>query len=90
VLASCCRKACQRYGIACLFIFGCALREDFRHGDSDIDLLAGYGPLEISKEFHAFLEARAAFSMILQAEVDFVMRGAVKNNVIASEINRKK
>ncbi len=72
------------------FIFGSALREDFRHGDSDVDLLVEFGPIDISKKFHTYLEARAAFSKILQSEVDLVMSGAVKNKVIASEIDRTK
>ena len=83
-------NACQKYGIERFFIFGSALREDFRHGDSDIDLLVELGPIDISNKFHAYLEARAAFSKILQAEVDLVMSGAVKNKVIASEIDRTK
>ena len=83
-------EACQRYGIERLFIFGSALREDFRPGESDIDLLVEFGPIDISKKFHTFLEARAAFSKILQAEVDLVMSGAVKNKVIAGEIDRTK
>jgi predicted nucleotidyltransferase len=83
-------EACQRYGIERLFIFGSALRDDFRHGDSDIDLLVEFGPVDISRKFHAYLEARAAFSKILQAEVDLVMSGAVKNKVIAREIDRTK
>lgn len=83
-------EACQRYGIERLFIFGSAIKEDFRPGESDIDLLVKFGPIDISKKFHTFLEARAAFSKILQAEVDLVMSGAVKNKVIAGEINRTK
>ena len=83
-------ETCQRYGIERLFIFGSALREDFRPGESDIDLLVEFGPIDISKKFHTFLEARAAFSKILQAEVDLVMSGAVKNKVIAGEIDRTK
>ena len=83
-------EACQRYGIERLFIFGSALRDDFRHGDSDIDLLVEFGPVDISRKFHAYLEARAAFSKILQAKVDLVMSGAVKNKVIAREIDRTK
>lgn len=70
--------ACQRFGIERLFIFGSALREDFREGDSDIDLLVEFDPIDISKKFHAYLETRAAFSKILQAEVDLAMSGAVK------------
>ena len=82
--------ACQRFGIERLFVFGSALRDDFRPGKSDIDLLVEFGPLDITKKFHIFLEARDAFREILRAEVDLVMSGAVKNKVIAGEINRTK
>jgi predicted nucleotidyltransferase len=82
--------ACQRYGIERLFVFGSALREDFRTGESDIDLLVEFGPLEITKRFHAYLDAREAFRNIFQAEVDLVMQGAIKNKVIAGEIDRTK
>ena len=82
--------ACQRFGIERLFFFGSALRDDFRPGESDIDLLVEFGPLDITKKFHIFLEARDAFREILRAEVDLVMSGAVKNKVIAGEINRTK
>jgi predicted nucleotidyltransferase len=83
-------EACQRFGIERLFIFGSALRDDFKLGESDIDLLVEFGPLDITKKFHTFLEARAVFCQILQAKVDLVMIGAVKNKVIASEIERTK
>lgn len=82
--------ACRRYGIERLFVFGSALREDFRPGESDIDLLAEFGPLEVTKRFHIYLAAREAFRNIFQADVDLVMQGAVKNKVIAREIDRTK
>jgi predicted nucleotidyltransferase len=82
--------AWQRYGIERLFIFGSALRDDFRPGESDIDLLVEFGPLEITKRFHVYLDAREAFRNIFQADVDLVMQGAVKNKVIAGEIYRTK
>lgn len=82
--------ACQRYGIQRLFVFGSALRDDFRPEESDIDLLVEFGPLDITKRFHVYLEARDAFRKIFRTEVDLVMRGAVKNKVIAGEIDRTK
>ncbi len=82
--------ACRRYRIERLFVFGSALRDDFRPGDSDLDLLVEFGPLEITKRFHTYLEARDAFRQIFQADVDLVMRGAVKNKIIAAEIDRTK
>ena len=82
--------ACQRYGIERLFVFGSVLREDFKPGESDIDLLVEFGPLEITNRFHVYLDAREAFRKIFQANVDLVMQAAVKNKVIAGEINRTK
>jgi predicted nucleotidyltransferase len=82
--------ACRQYGIERLFIFGSAIREDFRPGESDIDLLAEFGPIDVTKKFHVYLDAREAFRRIFNADVDLVMRGAVKNKVIAKEIDRTK
>ena len=82
--------ACRKYGIERLFICGSAIRDDFRPGDSDIDLLVEFGPIEVTKKFHTYLDARDAFRRIFQADVDLVMRGAVKNKVIANEIDRTK
>jgi len=82
--------ACRQYGIERLFIFGSAIREDFRPGESDIDLLVEFGPIDVTKKFHVYLDAREAFRRIFNADVDLVMRGAVKNKVIAKEIDRTK
>jgi len=81
---------CRQYGIERLFIFGSAIREDFTPGESDIDLLVEFGPIDVTKKFHVYLDAREAFSRIFNADVDLVMRGAVKNKVIAKEIDRTK
>ena len=82
--------ACRQYGIQSLFVFGSAIREDFRPGTSDIDLLVEFGPIDARSKFHVYLEAREAFRRIFNADVDLVMRGAVKNKVISSEIDRTK
>lgn len=82
--------ACRQYGIERLFIFGSAIREDFRPGESDIDLLVEFGPIDVTKKFHVYLDALEAFRRIFNADVDLVMRGAVKNKVIAKEIDRTK
>ena len=47
--------ACQGYGIERLFFFGSALRDDFKPGESDIDLLVEFDRLEITKGFHVFM-----------------------------------
>ncbi len=82
--------ACRQYGIERLFVFGSALREDFKPGESDIDLLVEFCPIDVTKKFHVYLDAREAFRRIFNADVDLVMRGAVKNKVVAKEIDRTK
>ena len=39
-------ELCARYGVARLFVFGSALRDDFRPGVSDVDLLVEFGPMD--------------------------------------------
>jgi hypothetical protein len=42
-------STCQRYGTERLFVFGSALRDDFRPGERDIDLLAELESEDITK-----------------------------------------
>jgi predicted nucleotidyltransferase len=70
--------------------FGSALRDGFRPGESDIDLLVEFGPVEVTNLFHAYLDAREAFRKIFQAGADLVMQDAVKNKIISREIDRTK
>ena len=81
---------CLQHGIKKLFVFGSALRDDFRPGESDIDLFAEFGPVEVANLFHAYLDEREAFRKIFQAGADLVMQDAVKNMIISSEIDRTK
>ncbi|MFN9622374.1 MAG: nucleotidyltransferase family protein [Cyanobacteriota bacterium] len=47
--------ACRQYGIERLFVFGSAIREDFRPGESDIDLLVEFSPLMSLRNFTSIL-----------------------------------
>lgn len=37
---------CRRYGVVRLGVFGSPLRDDFRRGESDVDLLVEFCPLD--------------------------------------------
>lgn len=82
-------RACERFGVERLYVFGSALREDYQPGDSDIDLLVEFAPDEsyalVDAYFGLLDELRA-----LLGEVDLVMVGAVKNPYIARAIDREK
>ena len=39
-------ELCARFGVIRLDVFGSALRDDFRPGESDVDLLVEFAPME--------------------------------------------
>ena len=54
---------CRKYRVLRLFAFGSALREDFRLGESDVDLLVEFEPMD------GYDRARAYFDMVEELEV---------------------
>jgi predicted nucleotidyltransferase len=83
-------ELCRRHGVARLFLFGSALRNDFRPGESDVDLLVEFGPMEAYAKAEAYFDMLDALRSLLGMDVDLVMVGAVKNRYIARDIERTK
>jgi predicted nucleotidyltransferase len=81
---------CRRHGVARLFVFGSALREDFRPGESDVDFLVEFGPMDGHSKAHAYFDMLDELRELLGTKVDMVMAGAVKNRYIARDIERSK
>jgi hypothetical protein len=81
---------CRKYRVARLFAFGSALRDDFRPGESDIDLLVEFEPMDGYDRAHAYFDMVEELEAALSAKVDLVMAGAVKNRYISAEIERTK
>ena len=82
--------ACARHGVLRLDAFGSAVRDDFRPGDSDVDLLVEFGPMDPHTRVDAYFDLLDELRDILGAEVDLVMVDAVKNRYIAADIERTK
>ena len=82
--------ACRRHGVAQLHVFGSALRDDFSLGDSDVDLLVEFEPLESYAKVDAYFGFLNELRVILGRDVDLIMSGAVKNRYIARDIDRTK
>jgi predicted nucleotidyltransferase len=83
-------ELCVRFDVLRLDAFGSALRESFRPGESDVDLLVEFAlmePLELADAYFGLLEELRA---LLGADVDLVMADAVKNRYIAREIQAAK
>jgi len=81
---------CHRYGVVRLDVFGSALRDDFRPGESDVDLLVEFGPMEPYATACAYFDLLDELRALLGVAVDLVMADAVKNRYIAREIERTK
>ena len=81
---------CRRYGVVRLDVFGSALCDDFRPGESDVDLLVEFAPMDPYAKAQAYFDLRDELRALLGIEVDLVMSGAVKNRYIARDIERTK
>jgi uncharacterized protein len=81
---------CRKYRVVRLFAFGSALREDFRPGESDVDLLVEFGPMDGYDRALAYFDMVEELEAALGIKVDLVMTGAVKNRYISAEIERTK
>jgi uncharacterized protein len=82
--------ACARHGVARLDAFGSALRQDFKPGESDLDLLVEFRPMEAYARVEAYFGLLGELRALLEGDVDLVMVGAVKNPYIARNIERTK
>jgi hypothetical protein len=83
-------ELCVRYGVSRLDVFGSALRDDFQPGESDLDLLVEFGPMNPYDRADAYFGFLDELRSLLGVEVDLVVAGAVKNRFIAADIERTK
>ncbi len=83
-------ELCARYGVRRLEAFGSALHDDFKPGESDLDLLVELGPMAPYARVDAYFGLRDELRALLGQEIDLVMAGAVKNPYVARNIERTK
>lgn len=81
-------ELCARFGVARLDVFGSALRDDYRPGESDLDLLVEFQPMEPRDLADAYFGLLDGLRDLIGARLDLVMADAVKNRIIAAEIER--
>jgi len=83
--------ACQRHKVRTLEAFGSTLRPaEYRAESSDIDLLVHFVPMDPYARVTSYFALRDELEQILAAQVDQVVKGAVKDAVIARKIERTK
>jgi predicted nucleotidyltransferase len=81
---------CGRFGVTRLDAFGSALRDDFRPGESDVDLLVEFAPMEPRELADAYFGLLDELRELLDGDVDLVMADAVTNRYMVREIERTK
>ena len=81
---------CRKHGVAQLHVFGSATSDDFRPGESDVDLLVDFGAMGGHAKAHAYFALLDELEGLLDVRVDLVMVNAVKNPYIARDIERTK
>jgi predicted nucleotidyltransferase len=81
---------CRKYSVVRLSAFGSAIRDDYRPGESDIDLLVEFAPIGGHAKMHAYFDMLDDLQVLLGAKVDLVMAGAVRNECISREIEATK
>ena len=83
-------RACERFKVERLDVFGSVLRDDFEPGRSDIDFLVEFGSMPPSDKPDAYFGLLDELRTIFGAEIDLVMAGALKNRYIRDDVNRTK
>ena len=63
-------ELCARYGVARREAFGAALRDDFRPGESDLDLLVEFGSMAPYARVDAYFGLRDDLRTLLGQEID--------------------
>ncbi|EAQ68798.1 nucleotidyltransferase domain protein [Synechococcus sp. RS9909] len=78
--------ACRRHHVARLDAFGSVLRPDYRPGESDIDLLVEFQPLDPATLYKAYFALLNELRIGLASRVDLVMADAVRNPYVKQTI----
>lgn len=71
-------RACQRFGVERLWVFGSILSENFDAQRSDVDLLVDFLP-DNDALFEDYFDLKAELERIVGREVDLVDVSAVRN-----------
>ena len=59
---------CRKYGVVRMDVFGSAIRDDYRSGESDVDLLADFGdqdPFQLIDAYFGLLDELRVLLFIL-------------------------
>ena len=82
--------ACRRHHVTRIEVFGSVIRPDYRAGESEIDLLVEFLPLDPGSLYKAYFALLNDLRLGLATEVDLVMADAVRNPYVKQSIEASK
>ena len=82
--------ACARHGVARLEAFGSAIGDSFCPGESDLDLLVQFEPMDVFRRADEYFNLLDELRGLLDADIGLVIAGAIRNRYISENIERTK
>lgn len=83
------QKLCITYNVERMYLFGSALRNDFKP-ESDIDFLVKFKSINLASYFENYINFKEQLKKILGRDVDLVEEQALKNPILINSINKNK
>lgn len=80
---------CRKYSVKELYVFGSALREDFKAG-SDIDLAVVFLRKGFAGSFDQYFDFKTELEQLFRRPVDLVCAACVRNSIFQRELNETK
>jgi len=80
---------CRKYAVKELYVFGSALREDFR-AYSDIDLAVVFSRKGVAGSFDQYFDFKTELEQLLRRPVDLVCAASVRNSIFQRELDETK
>lgn len=82
-------ELCRKFRVRRLELFGsAAVADGFRAGESDLDFLVEFLPLEPGSHADAYFGLLAALEDLFQCRVDLVMTRAITNPYFLESVNQ--
>ncbi len=83
------KNLCIAYNVERMYLFGSALRNDFRP-ESDIDFLVKFKIINLADYFENYLNFKEQLKKLLGREVDLLEEQTLKNPILINSINKNK
>lgn len=84
-------RVCRARGVARLWLFGSAVRDDFMAGESDYDFMVEWRDSAPKGPWLShLLDLESDLSAIVGAHVDVVEVGTVRNRLVAAQMERER